>query len=147
MEDKYAGSKSESLDEEEESSMNRRHISLSENKLSSSNRGISSAIGDNDGGDGDSEEGEEDQHMIFTAASDPSSIQKKDQMGFSYAKLDPSSQGKGMVSEVKRLLYVMYICVYIYIYVCICLLLFMVLFLPPPALLLLRRTLYINVSV
>merc|ERR1712137_653183 len=36
--------------------------------------------------------------MIFTAASDPSSIQKKDQMGFSYAKLDPSSQGKGMSS-------------------------------------------------
>ena len=145
MEDKYAGSKSESLDDEEESSMNRSHISLSESKLSSSNRGTSSAIGDNDGGEGDSEE--EDQHMIFTAGSDPSSIQKKDQMGFSYAKLDPSSQGKGMVSEVKRLLYVMYIYVYIYIYVCICLLLFMVLFLPPPALLLLRRTLYINVSV
>ena len=114
MEDKYAGSKSESLGDEEESSMNRRHISLSESKLSSSSRGSSSAIGDNDGGDRDSEEEEDDQHMIFTATSDPSSIQKTDQIRFPYAKLDPSSQGKEKVSEKK-----------IIIYVCICIRLFL----------------------
>ena len=117
MEDKYAGSKSESLGDEEESSMNRRHISLSESKLSSSSRGTSSAIGENDRGDRDSEEEEEeDQHMIFTAASDPSSIQKTDQIRFPYAKLDPSSQGKGKVSEVKRVICVC-ICIRLYLWI------------------------------
>ena len=114
MEDKYAGSKSESLGDEEESLMNRRHISLSESKLSSSSRGTSSAIGDNDGGDRDSEEEEDDQHMIFTATSDPSSIQKTDQIRFPYAKLDPSSQGKEKVSEKKIIIYVC-ICIHILI--------------------------------